>query len=131
MKFGVRPSTLVSGADNREAWDEWDVALAEGYQIMQSERCSQCGLPRWICHNEDAGVYFELKDDVCFAKREIDEEQERLNSDKNYKKPAGQVTIPRPVVYDDTVFDWRFRQQYYESERKLRAQIDAAHKAGA
>lgn len=95
---------------------------------MLSERCSQCGLPIWVCHNEDAGVRFDLVDDVCYAKREIDEEQERLDSQKDYKKPPGQVTTPRPIVDDGSLFNWEFRQAYYQRSAEMQQRIEAASK---
>lgn len=88
---------------------------------MQDERCSQCGLPRWICHNEDGDVSFKVIEDTCFAKREleiVDENKSKKN--KKYKPPKGTVARPEPFTFSGRALDGVFRDAYYEAEYEKR-----------
>jgi hypothetical protein len=94
-------------------WDKYDFLLLEAYQILEEERCPQCGLPQWICHNEDEDIQIELRDDTCFVKR-TEQEADAINAKiTNYKTPLGTVVQPHPKTYSGKALDWRVREQYY------------------
>jgi hypothetical protein len=105
---------MIMQTQPRDDWDEFDFLLIEAYQILESERCSQCGLPRWICHSEDSDVRIDLRDDTCFVKREIDAEKELHSKDANYVAPHGTVTVPDVSTWSKKPLDFRVREQYYE-----------------
>ena len=48
-------------------WNKHDFLLLEAYQILEEERCGQCGLPKYICHSEDPEVRFRIEEDQCAA----------------------------------------------------------------
>ena len=85
-----------------ELWDEHDFLLHEAYAILESERCNQCGIPRYICHNDDPNVEFEMVEDSCVATARKDqfEESERLAGGDNYKIPAGTTVRPNAFLVD-------------------------------
>ena len=55
------------GTDNRKRWSKWDIVLAQAFQILENERCSQCGLPRYICGNDSRDIDFRIEKQVCYA----------------------------------------------------------------
>lgn len=106
---------MIMGTQPSDDWDEYDFLLLEANQILEDERCSQCGLPRWICHNEDSDVRIELTDDTCFVKREIDAERELHSKDSNYKEPHGTVSRPQVSSWSGKPLDFVVREQYYKT----------------
>jgi hypothetical protein len=105
---------MIMGTQPRDDWDEYDFLLIEAHQILLSELCSQCGLPRWICHNEDSDVRIELTDDTCFVQREIDSQKEQMQ--KNDVKPEhGTVWRPEVSTWSGASLDFRVREAYYEN----------------
>lgn len=125
IAHGIRPSALILGRDSRKPWDKWDLLLAEAYQIMEAERCGQCGLPRWICHNEDSDIWFDIDQDTCFAKRELEELQDR--QPKDYKAPTGTQMKPTPMRFSKGEFDLVLREEFYMAEYKAREDNSAEH----
>lgn len=113
---------MIMGTQPREDWDEFDFLLIEAYQILEDERCGQCGLPTWICHNdmddpETHGAIIEiaLEDDTCFVKREIDAENEQNSKNDSYKAPHGTVSRPKVSHALGKPLDFRVREAYYKN----------------
>jgi hypothetical protein len=113
----VRPSALILGKDSRKPWSKWDLLIAEAYEIMQRERCGQCGLPRWICHNQEVD-HFAVVPDVCFAKREIDSAQEAEKTQRGAKPKLGVTYRPEARTGERKPLsaDVDFRERYYRAE---------------
>lgn len=89
--------------------------IAEAYEIMTNERCSQCGYPRWICHNDDGDIGFAIDEDTCFAKRETERvDAEKSKGKKDYKPPLGTVAQPRALRYSGGPLGIETREAYYE-----------------
>lgn len=109
---------MILGKDSRKSWDKWDLLLAEAYQILQDERCSQCGLPRYICHSEDAGVHFDIEVDACDAKKAIAIYEKNRGGKDGYQPPPGTQLFPRPVMDDPARDLTELRRPYYEAEAK-------------
>lgn len=97
-------------------WNKHDFLILEAYQILEDERCGQCGLPRYICHSEDNEVRFRIEEDTCAAMvdKEAYEEQKR-GSNSDYKPPLGTRLHPVPYMNDGTDFT-RLREPYYRAE---------------
>lgn len=109
---------MILGSDNRKRWSKWDVALAAAYQILESERCPQCGLPEYVCHSASNDIGFDIQETTCAAmrKKESAEEaaREKRSKRKDAKEPHGVTLTPVPFTYsgkDLTVH----REAYYES----------------
>ena len=114
----MRPTTIILGKNSNKPWDKWDILLAKAYQIMEAERCGQCGLPRWICYNDDSDILFDIEEDTCFAKRELDSLADGRGPD--YKAPFGNQERPVPKRYSGGKFDAEVREAFYLAENKKR-----------
>jgi hypothetical protein len=123
IKFGIRPSALILGKDSRKPWGKWDLLIAEAYQILQSERCGQCGLPIWICHSEDSDIEFDLIDDTCFATRERETVQEADSKSAGYEMPKGTVSHPVPFTRSKKPMEYEMREEYYVRRAEIRKAI--------
>lgn len=94
--------------------------IAEAYQILESERCSQCGYPRWICHNDDGDIGVDVTEDICYVKRELENVDREKTSQKGYVAPAGVKAAPKVHRFSGKPFDWKMREDYYLAEYKKR-----------
>lgn len=96
-------------------WRKHDFLLIEALEIMESERCGQCGLPRWQCHDETGDIQFRITEDVCVVKRDIDIKNEE--SSKAEAKNHGVSLLPEPFYVNggDPV---TLRDAYYEAVKK-------------
>lgn len=107
---------MILGEDNRKAWSHLDVLVMQAYQIVKDEQCSQCGLPRWLCRNEDPRLQVKLKDDDCYASQQVKEH------DKNRKEgDEGGSVYPEFYALDSTPLI-EFRALYYEQLAQARAE---------
>jgi hypothetical protein len=113
ISFRVRPSALILGKDSRKPWGKWDLLIAEAYQILQTERCSQCGLPVWICHSEDSDIEFDLVEETCFATRERETVHEADSKGAGYEEPKGTVAHPVPFTRSKKPMEYAMRDEYY------------------
>lgn len=110
---------MILGEDNRKAWSELDVLIMQAYQIVEDERCSQCGLPRWLCHNSDPRLQVRMKQDFCYAASEAKEAEKRRKDDDE----GGSFYPEFYVVQGDTpLID--FRKSYYEDLAAERAESE-------
>jgi len=95
-----------------------DRALLEAYQILEDEKCPECGQPTWICRNDDANLQFTVKKDVCYAKRAVEEKNADLKSVKDSKERAkiragwGAIEYPSPYMIDGSPIPTR--REYYD-----------------
>jgi hypothetical protein len=104
-------------------WDKHDFLLIEAFEILEAERCGQCGLPKYICHSDDFEVRFRIEEDQCAAMVEKESYEERARgSDTSYKPPLGTRLHPVPYMNDDTDFT-RLREPYYLAERARQEEI--------
>lgn len=115
---GVRPSAIVYGKSVKDDWDAMDRALIEAYQILEDERCPECGQPTWICRNDDPNIQFEIKKDVCYAKRALEEKNADLKDVKTAKERSklkaswGAIEYPTPFTLDESPLPTR--KEYYD-----------------
>ena len=72
---------MILGEDNRKAWSTLDVLIMQAYQTVQDERCGQCGLPRWLCHNSDPRLQVRIKQDDCYATSEVKKHDKKRKED--------------------------------------------------
>lgn len=102
--------------DPGKPWRKHDFLLLEALQLMEQERCGQCGLPRWMCHDETGGVQFSIEEDECVAKREIDKRHE--DDSKKDKKTHGISYYPSPFFVDGATWI-DARDAYYTRQAEL------------
>lgn len=79
---------------------------------MEQERCGQCGLPIWQCHDDTGKVQFSVEQDTCVAKRQVELEQEKQTKDK---KLHGVNFYPSPFFVDGGTWVG-VRDAYYEAQ---------------
>lgn len=118
---GIRPTSMILHTQPGKKWNKFDFLCIEAHQIVVNERCPQCGLPRWVCHNEDGDIGFRVVKDICYAKREIETVDESDQKQKKYKAPKGVMARPEPFRYSGEPIDGDVREAYYrrEFERKV------------
>ena len=93
-------------------WRKHDFLLLEALQIMEQERCGQCGLPRWMCHDETGNVQFSIEEDECVVKRDIDKKNEEAAEKKS--KNHGISLTPSPYFVNGA--SWvDARDAYYKA----------------
>lgn len=116
IEQGIRPTSLILRVQPRGKWNEFDFLCSEAYKMVISERCGQCGLPRWMCHNEDGDIGFKLVKDVCFATKEVETDEAKNSKKTNYKSPKGTRIRPEPFLYSGGVLDMDVREGYYKAK---------------
>lgn len=122
--MGVPPTAQLfrKKHPHRAAWDEFDYALVEAVQTIDSERC-HCGLPVYICHSDDPRIRFRVEEDTCEAKKSVDLfEEAKRRGDKDYKTPPGTTLRPVPYTRDGSDFS-TYRDDYYTAEFERRKEI--------
>jgi len=116
-EWGIRPASLLLHSDPRGKWDEWDFLCVEAHKGVLNERCPHCGMPVWVCRNEDADIGFKIVEDTCFALRELETIDEAKSSKKNYKAPKGAKARPEAYRYSNSeVFTGEMREAYYKAK---------------
>jgi hypothetical protein len=100
---------MILGLDNRKKWSKLDVIVMQAYQGLQDERCGQCGLPRYICHNSDSRLQVRIKEDKCWVKPEISAHEKRRSKDDDFE---GGTAYPEVYSRDETPLH-KFREPYY------------------
>jgi hypothetical protein len=71
---------MILGSDNRKKWSALDVLVMQAYQILDNERCQECGHYRWLCLNNSPDLQLKIVRSHCYVKGEIDAEQKKNKS---------------------------------------------------
>lgn len=113
----IRPSALVYGEAVEKPWSTKDKMLVEAYQILEDEKCPECGNPIWICRNEDSNIQFKVRKTTCYGKRRMDEHRTDLKSmstkEKNKaRQDWGKIEWPEPFTLDETPLPTR--REFFE-----------------
>lgn len=101
IAHGQRPSVLVLGKGSNKPWSRTDVTLAKAYQRFLNELCQQCGLPKYICHNDDNRIQFKLARDECAASQMVQREQAALA--KKDSQEHGVSLYAEPFLTEDAI----------------------------
>lgn len=118
MRWGKPPSSLILGTESKGKWDsKWDTLVAEAYEIVQREKCPQCGLPRWICGNDSEDVQFHVNQESCVAIVKKDEKEAQLTK-VGKKVDSGTILRPEPYMVDKTRDLVELREPYYKAQYK-------------
>jgi hypothetical protein len=124
IAHGIRPSALLLGKDSHKPWGRTDIALAKAYQRFLNELCKQCGLPKYLCHNDDNRIQFKLAHDECAATAVSDRAQydlsEKARKNPNAPKQFGMNIYSTPFLTQDAIADGMefsdFRYPYLKLE---------------
>lgn len=95
-----------------------DILLATAYEILEGERCSQCGLYVWICHSEDPGMQFEVLEDSCEATRAVANRSKQTGTAKKLEEKPWIKLRPNPVMADQERDFTDLRTPYFEEESR-------------
>ncbi|MGO2150803.1 MAG: hypothetical protein ACTH32_06335 [Microbacterium gubbeenense] len=95
-----------------------DLLLAEAEQILEMERCPQCGNPRYVCQSDDPDIDFRIYDEECNAMRKKAKYESRKSKKDNADRD-GIIVGVEAYVHSSTPLD-QFRDPYYEEQIKLR-----------
>lgn len=105
---------MILGKDNRKPWSQMDIALATAHQLLENERCAQCGMYVWMCHTEDPDMQFEIIEDSCNATKAV-ANVSKLREKKLAEKPWVKLK-PRPLMGDEERDFPSLRTPYFETE---------------
>lgn len=95
----------------------------EAYQILENERCPQCGTYRWICGNEDEDVQTRVKYDYCSMKAATDRVNDTNRKKTNFEPEAGVVMRPEPfTVSGRDLVD--YREPYYKTQATIQRAVE-------
>lgn len=124
----VRPTTILLGADNRKRWSKWDIVLVQAKQVLEAERCGQCGNPKWVCQNPDNDIEYQFHKEVCFATQALNkyEKTEEKKRKKNGRRgaqaddePVGEAAYPSAYRVSGAELG-DLRDGFYEAESERR-----------
>lgn len=116
---------LVYGASSKEGWDARDRALTEAYQILEDERCAECGNPIWLCRSENPDLQFKVEKSICYAKRKFEDVTTDLSHYKSAKerneakRKFGLIQYPVPEMENGGPLPTR--REFYEARSKALA----------
>lgn len=108
IRAGVRPTTMILGADNRKRWSKLDLLVMQAYEQYESEVCQNCGMPIWLCRNTDHRLLVRVKEKpACYATAEVQKWNE-----KHKDQDADKTAVPEFYTRDETPLT-DFRDSYY------------------
>lgn len=120
---------MILGVDSRKRWSKLDIVLAEAYQILENERCGQCGLPKYICQNASNDIDFHIEEEEChaIAAKEKHEKRKAGRNKKSEPKPGVAVTYSPYTLSGKPLTS--YRGEYYEDRAKKDAALEAEREA--
>lgn len=99
VKQGQRPvAALLNDPDPHGQWTRMDYRLQDAYFTMDTEVCTICNNPIWLCHSTDNRIDFKVKTRTCYAKAEIEDYEK---SEKGKSLDSGAYLIAVPVGIED------------------------------
>lgn len=75
-----------------------DYLLQDAFFTMDSEICTICNNPVWLCHSTDNRIDFQVKTRTCYAKAEIEDFE---SSERGKKLGSGEYIIAVPIGIED------------------------------
>lgn len=99
VRQGQRPvaALLYAGNPNKD-WERLDYLLQDAYYVMDTEICSICNNPIWLCHSTDNRIDFKVSTRTCYAKAEIDDFE---STARGKKLGSGEYVIAKPIGIED------------------------------
>ena len=112
---------MLLRAQPTEPWTDYDFLLLEAYQIVEDERCPQCGYPTWLCRNEDNDIQFRVRPVTCIASEQRERKEKDYQGDGK-SRPYGLSLVAEPYTVSGAPLSG-FREKFYEAERARREAI--------
>lgn len=95
INLGLCPSAaLLSKKNPKGKWTKIDYLLVDAFYILDSEKCTRCNNPIWLCHSTDNSIEFLVKVRTCYASAELEDYEKNKQSTK---LSAGEYLIATPV----------------------------------
>lgn len=117
VKQGQRPTAaLLCEPDPHSSWTKMDYMLQDAYYTMDTEICSICNNPVWLCHSTDNRIDFEVKTRTCYAKAELEDYQK---SEKGKNLDHGEYLIAVPIGIEVTGEDQESLPTRYEAYQSM------------
>lgn len=109
--------------------------LARAKTILDGERCSQCGLPKYICQSDNPDLEYRMEKEVCNAtkaKEKYEDTEEKKRAKRKGKEaekpPAGEAVYPVPYMLSGADLG-SLREPFWEEFNKKQEQIAATRPA--
>lgn len=118
---------MILGKNPHKNWSDTDRNLLEAYQIVEDEKCSQCGLPTWLCHTENPDIIFTVATDECQATKKVqlanDKAQERISKKKDSKPEFGKQRYPEWKAESEDGKLYKLRDEFYKAQARRQEQM--------
>ena len=99
VNLGHCPSAALLNKPNPMGeWSKVDYLLVDAFYVLDSEKCTRCNNPIWLCHSTDNRIDFKVKTRTCYAKAEIEDFE---NSEKGKNLGNGEYLIAVPIGIED------------------------------
>jgi len=102
-------------------WTTQDFLLLEAFQLVEEERCPECGYPVYLCRTDDPDLQFNVRRVTCNATAEVKEESDRATAGDK-KLPHGMNFVPVPFSVSGRDLS-SFREPYWKAESARRQAI--------
>ena len=122
IRSGVRPTTMILGADNRKKWSQMDVLIMHAYENYKNEQCPEHGGPTWLCrHPDDPNLQVRIVEKPkCYAAMELEAWDEKHKDDEAKRSvfavPEFWTRDERPLV--------TYRESYREAQAQAEDEDD-------
>lgn len=103
--------------------------LAEAHEILETERCPKCRLPKYICQNTSNDITFHVDETICYATAVVEEhdrrdQESRKRKDGSYDDPTpGKFVFPLPRSLSGVDLG-TFRGPYYDEQADIRRLLE-------
>ena len=121
----ARPTAYILHVQPFSDWDDNDFRVREAWSILQAERCGQCGLPKYVCHNDSPDLEFDIIEDDCraIAAKTEREESEREAGGDTYK-PSTSTTLRPHQILTSGADPATLREPYYRAQYEMQKQLE-------
>ena len=119
----IRPCAVIYREQPDTDWTTLDFQLLEAYQIIEDEKCPQCGNPVWLCRSTADNIEWASKTSVCQATKA--KEAKTAARDKTHKVDAktkagwGRIdyVVPRVPSYFPEGTELPTRKDFYVGQQ--------------
>lgn len=95
VKLGHCPSAALLNKPNPMGeWSKVDYLLVDAFYVLDSEKCTRCNNPIWLCHSTDNRIEFTVKVRTCYATAELEDYE---NNKQTTKLSSGEYLIATPI----------------------------------
>lgn len=110
---------MITGADSRKKWNEWDRLVMEAYQIHENEKCPKCGNARWICGSPNGHIRFKIRSEFCEATFRVNDWRD-IEAKRDQKGLEATIAYAEPYTTEEGRDLSFYRDEYYLERAKIR-----------